>query len=103
MTVMQALHHAYFFQAPNPTHHTKLPKSKASTQEVPEELPAAKDDDSKPSRKRKASGVLESTRQNVARRLDFTPGAVVSSQAIVFVALTNYTTLEISFVCSCVT
>lgn len=34
ISAKEALHHAYFFQPPNPTHHSKLPKSKpAASQE----------------------------------------------------------------------
>ena len=81
---------------PNPTHHTKLPKSKAAAAETPQQSPAPEgskkqasaaavavaptQDPSRVSRKRKASGVLESSRTNVAKRLDFSaPTTVVST------------------------
>lgn len=81
---------------PNPTHHTKLPKPKAAAAESPQQSPAPEggkkqttaaaaaaastQDPSRVSRKRKASGVLESSRANVAKRLDFSaPTTVVST------------------------
>ena len=91
---LKALHHAYFFSMPNPTHHTKLPKPKAAAAESPQQSPALDgtkkqptaaaaaptQDPSRVSRKRKASGVLESSRANVAKRLDFSvPTTVVST------------------------
>lgn len=93
---LQALHHAYFFSMPNPTHHTKLPKPKVAAAETTQPSPAPEgskkqataaapapvptQDPSRVSRKRKASGVLESSRANVAKRLDFSaPTTVVST------------------------
>ena len=79
---------------PNPTHHTKLPKPKAVAAESPQQSPAPDgskkptiavaavptQDPSRVTRKRKASGVLESARANVAKRLDFSaPTTVVST------------------------
>jgi len=78
---------------PNPTHHTKLPKPKAAAAESPQQSPgpeggkkqttaaaAPAQDPNFISRKRKASGVLESSRANVAKRLDFSaPTTVVST------------------------
>ncbi|PVG01924.1 putative KIN28-cyclin-dependent ser/thr protein kinase [Serendipita vermifera] len=37
ISAKEALNHAYFFQPPNPTHHTKLPKPKQATPQEPEE------------------------------------------------------------------
>jgi cyclin-dependent kinase 7 len=90
---LKALHHAYFFSMPNPTHHTKLPKPRAANAESRQQSPgpegskkqttaaaAPTQDPSRVSRKRKASGVLENSRTNVAKRLDFSaPTAVVST------------------------
>lgn len=82
---------------PNPSHHTKLPKPKAAVAESPQQSPAPEgskkqattaaavaaaptQDPSRVSRKRKASGVLESSRTIVAKRLDFSaPTTVVST------------------------
>ena len=68
---------------PNPAHHTKLPKPKAAAAESPQQSPAPDgskkqgtaaavavapaQDPSRISRKRKASGVLESSQTNVAK------------------------------------
>jgi len=81
---------------PNPSHPTKLPKPKVAAAESPQQSPAPDSskkqataaavtaaptqDPSRVSRKRKASGVLESARINVAKRLDFSaPTTVVST------------------------
>ena len=76
LTVGQALHHAYFFQPPNPTHHSKLPKSKpVATQEQDDAVQkaAAKDliDSLKGgagTRKRKSSGVHDGSARPPALR-----------------------------------
>ena len=79
---------------PNPTHHTKLPKPRAAAAESPQQSPGPEggkkqttaaaavtaQDPSRVSRKRKASGVLESSRANVAKRLDFSaPTTAIST------------------------